>query len=141
VTVAAWGARQTRIRRGGLLCLVAAASMLGIVACDRGPAHEGDPELTASLHLSPTPPMTGSAAVRVVATDSGRPVSPPGRVEVGLEGGPTAGATGALTFQEGAWVGTLEFPAPGPSRVLVRITAEDGRQASILLPVQVTRRP
>jgi hypothetical protein len=83
--------------------------------------------------------MVGSAGVRVRATDRGEVMRPPGGVAVTVEGG--AAAPEELEFDDTAWVGSLDFPVAGEVRVVVQITAPDGRSATMTLPVRVVRRP
>ncbi len=123
-----------RRRRAALLALI-----VGIGACGGAADHEGDESLAAELRLSPTPPMTGTAGVSIRATDNGVGIVPPGRVTVEIPG--TSPPPEQLTFQNGSWVGSLEFPAPGDAQVEVSITTADGRTATVGVPVLVVRRP
>ena len=115
------------------------ALLVGIGACGGAADHHGDASLGAELRLSPTPPMAGIAGVGVRATDDGVAIAPPGEVTVKVRG--TSAPTERLVYEEGSWVGSLEFPVPGDVRVEVGITTADGRTATLGLPVLVVRRP
>lgn len=119
--------------------LPALAWVLLLAACGGATEHHGDERLQAELKLSPTPPMAGAAGVRVRATDEGRPVGPPGRVTVAVEG--VSGSESALRFEGGAWVGSLDFPAAGEVRVMIAMSSAGGRTATLFVPVRVVRRP
>jgi hypothetical protein len=113
--------------------------MLLVSACGGATEHQGDERLQAELRLSPTPPMAGTAGVRVRATDGGEPVAPPGEVTVAVEG--VSGSEAALRFENAAWVGSMDFPAAGEVRVRIEVSAADGRTATVAVPVRVVRRP
>jgi hypothetical protein len=112
---------------------------VALAACGGGPEHRGDERLQAELRLSPTPPRVGAAGIRVRATDGEAGLTPPGAVGVAVEGSPRG--VEALRFEDGAWVGSLDFPAAGDVRVVIEVSAADGRKATVLVPVRVVRRP
>ena len=125
--------------RGIATLLPALTLVVALAGCGGAVEHRGDPSLQAELRLSPTPPMVGSAGVSVRATDGADDLAPPGEVLVSVRGASTTPVR--LDFERGAWVGLLDFPASGEVRVEVRITAADGRRATVAVPVRVVGRP
>jgi hypothetical protein len=122
---------------------------------DPGLERAGDAAIDISVGLSPTPPMTGSAQIRVTVEDGGAPLTPGARVLAGLAGdGSAAGdpdprsgegdqvPAAELTLQnDGGWTGELHFPAPGVALVEIRVVRLDGTGATLRVPVTVSRRP
>ena len=109
-----------------------------LVSCGGGATHEGDASLSATVQLSPTPPMVGEALLRVTATDGGTPLGPEAGVEVKVG---DAGSPLTLRHESGAWVGTARFVEPGSATLVVRIESPDGRRATLRIPTTVSRGP
>ena len=123
--------------------LLAALSLLPAACGGPGIEHQGDRDLAARIHLSPTPPMVGPADLRVEALDGGGPMGSPGRVSASpLAPDGTPGPGVALVHRGGAaWEGVVEFTVPGAQRLEVRLESPDGREATLRFPVHVTSAP
>ena len=98
--------------------------------------HEGDRGLSATVQLSPTPPMVGETLLRVMASDAGTPLGPEARVAVTVGEG---GRPVTLRREADAWVGTARFQEPGSATLVVRVEAPDGRWAIVRIPTTVSR--
>lgn len=142
-------------RRPGASAFVTVLLLAAACWADPGLERTGDPEIDISLGISPTPPMTGRAQIRVTVEDGGGPLPEGGRVLAGLagsspatggsedpSGGADAARVGELTPRaDGGWTGELDFPAPGEALVEIRVIRPDGTGATLRVPVTVARRP
>lgn len=118
--------------------------LLWMSACGGAtPEADGDPEISAHLRISPTPPMAGAALVAVEVLDAGEPAPADASVTVIVQGadGARTSARALGAGSEGRWEGEVAFPAPGQVTVEVRATLPSGRTARFRFPVTVTRRP
>lgn len=124
-------------------CLALAAVLAAAACGGAGVEREGDPQLVASLRLSPTPPMVGEATVAAHVSDGGVPA--PAGTAVTAAVTPVGGGPGAPRALEaggaGRWEGRIAFPASGAVRVEVTVTLADGRSATFRFPVTVAQRP
>lgn len=123
--------------RHGALALTALATFA--VACGPpGPERDGDPDLDARIHVSPTPAAVGPAGISVRVTDRGAPLHA-ARVELMALGprGDSVGPLPAAPSPSGHGPVTMPLPHPGRWRIEVRVTSPDGRRAVIRHPLQV----
>lgn len=133
---------------------VAALAVLALGAC-RGPerpSHVGHAALDADVRVSPTPAAVGSARVFVQATDEGRPAE---NAAVRVRADPADGDGASTTASGDGWHTAEPAPATpggygpvavavsvtGAWRVVVEITASDGRRATIRHPLAVVAGP
>ena len=131
------------MRRAAGAVLLAVASLVAHGCGGPGIEHRGDPDLTARIHLSPTPPMVGPADLRVEVMDGAGPMGSQGRVYASpLAPDGTPGPGIALVHRDGAgWEGVVEFTVPGAQRLEIRVESPDGREATLTFPVRVTSPP
>lgn len=134
--------------------MVTAVAVLILGACGgpERPSHEGAAALDADVRVSPTPAAVGAARVFVQATDGGRPAED---AAVRVRGEPAEAAAASPTASGDGWQAAepapatrggygpvaVPFPAAGAWRVVVEITASDGRTATIRHPLAVVEGP